>query len=106
MKTVALAFLAVLVMAGMAYGSPYVVCDPQAGVQFYKITGWTPDTKTAEADGSVKLDVATASMGTTAMTFKACITDAAWGEVCSEATPFDLVRPGVAGKPVNIKLVP
>jgi hypothetical protein len=89
-----------------ARAAPYIVCDPQTGVQFYKITGWTSPSEPAQTDGAIKLDVAAAPVGTTSLTFKACAADPAWGEVCSVATPFDLVRPGAPAKPVNIMLKP
>jgi len=42
-----------LVIIGLAYASPFLICDPQVGVERYEITGWTPSTITAQADGSL-----------------------------------------------------
>ena len=89
-----------------AQAAPYIVCDPQTVVQFYEITGWTSTTEPAQADGAIKLDVAAAAVGTTSLTFKACLADPVWGKVCSVGVPFDLVRPGPAVKPQNIRLQP
>ena len=93
-------------IAAPLFASPYIVCDPQSGVTHYKITGWSVVTKAAEVDGSVKLDVATASSGTTKMTFSACISDSVWGEVCSDTVPFDLVKPTKPVAPQKVRLAP
>ena len=59
-------FCAVLFVAGIVLASPFIVCDPQATVTFYKVTGpaWVPTANvTAQPDGSIKLDIATAPVG-------------------------------------------
>ena len=89
------------------WAAPFMVCDPQAGVTHYKLTGpaWVPVSVTAQADGSVKMDVAGASTGSNALTVKACKQDSLWGELCSDpATPFSFVRPSAAASPANIGL--
>jgi hypothetical protein len=89
--------------------APFLVCDPQAGVTLYKMTGpsWVPLTITAQADGSIKMDVASAVIGVTSVTAAACITDASWpDERCSVPVPFSFTRPANPVTPKNIKLAP
>lgn len=103
-----------LVVAGMlfipmtALGNPFLVCDPQAGVTNYKLTGpgWIPASVTAQADGSLRMDVAEANVGANSLTIKACKTDPVWGEQCTTAVPFIFSRPASPDTPSGIKLIP
>ena len=108
MKKLFLALILVLVMAGVGWAAPFLVCDPQAGVTSYKLTGpaWVPTTTPAQADGSIKMDVSTAVTGSNALTVKACKTDALWGELCSSAVNFTFTRPSGPVNPANIGLIP
>jgi len=112
MKQIALMVLAmVLIFAAVAHCNPFVVCDPQAGVQYYKVTGpaWTTSPVTAQADGSIKMDVATSTVGVNSLTFAACRGDAIWGEACSATVPFSFARPVAVVTPTlpaNIRLTP
>ena len=102
----AMAFL--VLMAGSLFASPFLVCDPQTGVTSYQLTGpsWVPTIPVpAQADGSIKLDVATASVGANSLTVKACITDPLWGVMCSDAVPFVFTRPASPSVPAGIGLV-
>lgn len=99
-------FCSVLFISGVVLASPFIVCDPQAGVTFYKVTGpaWVPTTNvTAQTDGSIKMDVATAPVGSSALGFRACNM---WGTIenCSTSTPFTFTRPSVPQVPGNFKL--
>ena len=111
MKT-AVAIMVVLsigLLAAWAYANPFVICDPQATVTFYKLTGpaWVPATVQAQPDGSIKWDVSNAPVGTSTITAAACKTDALWGEQCSVySPPFAFTRPGVAVVPAGLKLAP
>lgn len=107
MKKLILIILAMVFLATPAFASFFLVCDPQAGVTIYQLSGptWVPTTTPAQADGSIKLDVATANVGTNSLTVKACITDPTWGVLCSEAVPFDFTRPTSPAKPIGIGLV-
>jgi hypothetical protein len=67
---------------------------------------WVPATTPAQADGSVKLDIAGSTVGTSNMTFSACWTDPVWGEQCSVTSPFSFTRPGAPVTPVGVKLAP
>ena len=104
--------LALVLLAVSAQAAPFLGCDPYpsegAKPTYYIITGaaWIPATVPAQADGSVRMDVAQAAVGTTPLVVKACMMDPSWGEVCSVTVPFDLVRPSPLSKPANIKLVP
>lgn len=87
--------------------SPWIVCDSQVGVTYYKVTGagWVPVTNiTAQADGSIKMDIAAATVGTSNLNFVACKTTTEWGEVCSTATPFSFTRPSAPAVPQNFRL--
>jgi hypothetical protein len=98
-----------LLLPTILYASPFLICDPQVGITHYVLTGdkpWVPSTSLAIADGSIKLDVASAVVGVTNMTVKACITDAVWGDRCSTTVPFILSRPGLPVVPVLPRLVP
>jgi hypothetical protein len=99
-------FFTVLFGFTMALASPFIVCDPQAGVTFYKVTGpaWVPTTNiTAQTDGSIKMDIATAPIGTSALGFRACNL---WGTIenCSTSSPFSFTRPVAPVTPVNTRL--
>jgi hypothetical protein len=102
------AVLAVLAMAGVASAAPFLVCDPQAGVTSYQLTGpsWVPASVSAQTDGSIRMDVAGATVGSNALTVKACKTDSVWGVQCSTAVPFAFVRPSAPVVPSGIGLVP
>lgn len=109
MKVIMLAVILVLALVGTASANPFIVCDPQTGVTHYKATGpaWVPATNIpAQADGSLKMDIATSPVGTSNMTFSACMGDPMWGELCSSTTPFSFTRPGKPTLPVGVKLAP
>jgi hypothetical protein len=103
-----LALFALLVMAGFSYAAPFMVCDPQATVTTYQLTGpgWVPTNVTAQADGSIKMDVASAVVGITSLTVKACRVDPVWGTQCSAAVPFSFTKPGTPLNPANVVLAP
>lgn len=84
-----------------AVAAPYLVCDPQAGVVDYQVDGasWVTARVPAEADGSIKLDVSPAPVGSTPLQVRACNQ---WA--CSEATPFDLARPSGLSTPAGVRL--
>jgi hypothetical protein len=97
-----------LVFATTAQAGPFLVCDPQAGVTFYKLTGpaWMPTTSLANADGSIHADVGAAVLGANNITLAACKTDPVWGERCSAFVPFTFTVPGVPATPSGVKLAP
>ena len=71
---------------GWAWGAPFLVCNPQAGVNYYTISGdpfWTANI-TAQTDGSLKSDVAGIPNGNHVISVVAC--SELWG--CSTSTPF------------------
>jgi len=91
------------------WAAPFMVCDPQAGVTHYNMTGpgWVPATVAAQPDGSIRMDVAAATVGSNALTVQACKTDPLWGELCSTPpTPFSFVRPAAPSPPANANLSP
>lgn len=85
---------------------PYLICDAQAGVTSYKLTGpaWVPMTVTAQLDGSLKVDVTNAIVGANALTVVAVITDPLWGELVSAAVPFSFTKPSAPVGAGNLKL--
>lgn len=93
-------FLIIALPVYLANASPFLICDPQQGVIEYQVTGWSVSTIPAQADGSLRMDIASASVGTTPLTFKACNL---WE--CSAAVPFDLVREPPVTAPKGLKLV-
>lgn len=102
-----LAIIFGLLIPSAICAAPFLICDPQTGVQYYVLTGpaWVPTNVVAQPDGSLKMDVATAPAGTSSLTVKACSDDPIWLTVCSTATPFNLVRPSLPLTPLGIKLI-
>lgn len=100
--------IAILLIASPVWANPFIVCDPQAGVTHYKVAGaaWVSASVPAQTDGSIKMDVANAPVGTSNLTFKACLIDAIWGEQCSASAPFTFTKPGMPNIPVGVKLAP
>ncbi len=102
-----LGLLGMVFIASGVCASPFIVCDPQATVTFYKVTGpaWVPTNVPAQPDGSIKMDIATMTVGTSAMTFVACNM---WGTIenCSTPTPFTLDRPSTPVVPSGLKVAP
>ena len=64
--------LAIVLMASASWAAPFLVCDPQEGVIGYTLTGLTDDTIAAQADGSLKYDLASLPNGTYEVTVAAC----------------------------------
>ena len=88
--------------------SPFLVCDPQATVTHYKITGdafWTGNIP-AQVDGSIRTELATIPVGVHNIAAVACRTDAIWGEACSSSAPFSFTRPAAPITPAGVKLLP
>ena len=102
----AVILIAVLVGVSISYASPFLVCDPQTGVTDYKLTGpaWVPVSVPAQPDGSIRMDVSGATVGSNSLTVAACKQDATWGELCSSFVPFVFTRPSAAAPPANIRL--
>ena len=86
-----------------AFGSPYLVCDPQAGVSGYEVDGLGFGESTlAEADGSIRLDLAPLiNPGDYSINVRACNM---WG--CSADTPFTFTRSPNPVESTNIRLEP
>lgn len=110
MKRLFLTLVLILSLAGMAQANPFIVCDPQTGITHYKVTGgaWVMSPVSAQADGSIKMDIVTAPVGTSNLTFSACATewDGIPGEVCSPTVPFSFTRRGIPATPGGVKLAP
>jgi len=73
-----------LLIVAKSNAAPFLVCDPQAGVVGYEITGLaTPVNFVAQPDGSLKYDLSGVASGTYNLTVAACNV---WG--CSSTAPF------------------
>ena len=99
MKT--LLSIALILIATTVFASPFLISDPQSGVTSYQITGWSETTITAQADGSLRMDVGSAVQGTTYnLTIAACNV---WG--CSVTVPFAFGKQ-LHAVPSQLRLVP
>lgn len=105
MKKIMLAAV-LLALPALVAAAPFLVCDPQAGVTHYQLTGpaWVQPQVTAQTDGSIRMDVAQSDVGANSLTVKACKIDAVWGELCSSAVPFAFDRPSPAVTPDRLRL--
>ena len=97
-----LLILSILLLSGASYAAPFLVCDPQAGVVGYEITGLNPETVTfvAQPDGSLKYDLSSVNSGTYTLTVAACNM---WG--CSAATAADPFTKAVPSAPAGLRIV-
>ena len=99
MLTAAVLTAFALLVAFKAYAAPFLVCDPQAGVVGYEITGLgEPVTFVAQADGSLKYDLASVNNGTYTLTVAACNM---WG--CSSTAPFSFSKQ-IPAAPVGLRI--
>lgn len=102
MKKIFFLTLVFLIFANVAQAAPFLVCDPQAGVTHYQITGdpyWTGDIP-AQADGSLRTDLATIPTGAHNISVRACNL---WG--CSSAVPFSFTKE-LPVAPANTRITP
>lgn len=95
--------LLIILMSTLSMAAPFLVCDPQAGVQSYEIfidgQQVTGGPILAEVDGSLQYDLAGTTPGAYTFTAKACADP--WG--CSEdSDPF--VSPPPVLKPTGLRL--
>lgn len=108
MKRIALAIAIILWFPIYGLCGPYLVCDPQATVTHYKITGdayWTANVP-AQADGAIRSDLQGISTGNHNIQVVACRTSDGWPEVCSTPAPFSFTRPVAPNAPSDLAIVP
>jgi len=101
--------LSMLFLSNSIYAAPFLTTNAQTGVITYKLTGssWVPTSVSAQVDGSLKLDVASSSVGVNTVNMSACSsTDAVWGVLCSSALPFTFTKPAVPNVPSGAGLIP
>lgn len=99
MKKIVFLIMALVLIPVSLFASPFVVCDPQEGVAYYNVVEGAITTEiTALNDGSLKMDVGTATVGTHSISVSAC---SMWE--CSSSVPFVYTRPAIGG-PAGIKL--
>jgi len=98
--------LGIILFATSVMASPFLASDPNATATFYKITGlpWV-EVAPAQADGSLKTDIALSPIGTNNVTVSACVSDPLWGEACSAAINFTYTRPAPPATTKAIRLI-
>lgn len=109
MKKALFSLVFCLILVSTVYSAPFLTTNPQAGIITYHLTGsaWVPSTVTAQADGSLRLDVSASTVGANTVNISACSSnDALWGVLCSNAVPSTFTRPAVPSAPTGITLVP
>lgn len=88
---------------------PYLICDPQAGITIYQISGasWVSATVPAQTNGSIKMDMANSPTGTFTLAVKACRPGLQWpAEECSAPVNFTYTRPSPPQVPAGLGLIP
>ena len=71
MRKGTLLFVALMIaISAPCFAKAKRVCDPNAGVTRYTLTGpsWLPTTVAAQSEGSLKVDVSAAAVGTNSVT--------------------------------------
>jgi hypothetical protein len=97
-----------LLACSPVFAAPALVSDPQSGVTHYRISGdpfWT-EAIPAQADGSLRSDLAGIAVGDHNLQVKACRADTVWGEACSAPVPFSFTRPIGPIVPSGLMLAP
>ena len=107
MKKIFVSILMVLVMVVVCEATPFLVSDPPVEGTIptsYKLTGpaWIPSSVPAQSDGTIKLDVTNALVGSNAITVTSCVVDLIWGEICAVPFPYTFIRPA---PPVTIRAI-
>ena len=103
LRIILLSMTTVLLLSTLAHGAPFLACDPQAGVQKYRVNiaseGIINEESDAEVDGSCLHDVGPWPVGSYSGTIEAggdYVLDGSpqgvW--VWSDPAPFDLTKPG------------
>ena len=95
----------VVLLAFKAFGSPFLICDPQAGVEWYEIENLdfvSGQTIPAEPDGSIDLNLAPMTAdGLYNIQVRACNM---WG--CSADVPFTFTKEPIPSTLMNPRLAP
>ena len=106
-KILFVALIMILVVANICLASPYLVCDPQPGVNWYEVSGLPSSIPASNVpiDSTGKygfiLDLASLPAGSYTVTAKAC--SEFWG--CSPSSnPFTFTRPSQFTSPAGVKL--
>lgn len=99
---------ALLLLASTAQASPWLVCDPQPGIDGYawSLDGgeWSEQPYTLlDADSAIVCDLKDVLKGNHTIQVKAFKNDSLWGRMESETVPFGFARPS-SSKPINMGL--
>lgn len=98
-KVFLLVVLIITIFSSELLASPFLTCDPQAGVEYYNVIENDQTTKvTAEVDGAIKMDLGSVVVGNHSITVAACNI---WG--CSEYVPFSYTK-SVVTTPESLKI--
>ena len=95
MKILLISLALLLSVSTFAFSAPFLVCDPQTGVETYTVIQEGEEIATdvsAESDGSLRYDLVNVTPGVYNFTAKACEGD--WG--CSEVSD-----PYISNTPMN-----
>ena len=90
--------MAFMLLASTSFAAPFLVCDPQAGVVGYEITGSITANFIAQPDGSLKYDLASAPNGENDIQIAACNV---WG--CSSTVPF-VFNKAIPAAPAGLRI--
>lgn len=108
MKTIAI--VVAILFPSVCLAAPFLISDPNPSAVggYSEITGAVgiPSPVNTQANGSIRVDLASAPVGTSNLSIRVCKTDAIWGVQCSSAVPFVLNRPGAPSAAGNIGLIP
>jgi len=102
MKKTLIIILGLLLGNSLVFASPYLVCDPQAGVDTYTVyqDGTEIATKVvAQSDGSLKYDLKNIAPGSYEFNAKACDV---WG--CSSVSVNPIQSPAPSQPPTGLKM--
>ena len=104
MKTIAFITgfaLMALLLPVLAFGAPFLVCDPNPGATgiILEVNGVEMPEFTAEADGSLKQDLAGYEVGDFTVRAKANFDSWGWSEY---SVPFNFTKPALQS-PLNLR---
>jgi hypothetical protein len=103
MKSIIILLLVFCLFPTMAFGAPFLICDPQIGVAWYDVQNLgslTNSSVPAQSDGSIKLDIAILPPGIYSTLVRACNQRG-----CSDASNFTFTKSATPTKPTNVRIL-
>lgn len=107
MKKLLILVFVLMGFAGVAMANPFLVSGPVAGAATYSVQNLgtlTNPAIPAQADGSLKLDLASLPPGTYNITVQACAGETDVWRSCSDPANFTFTRPAGLGSIPNIAI--